>query len=277
MADDISSFLSSYGMMTAERILMRYSLSLAPKDIMIALKNDHSFYNQLLKVPFKHVLNGIIIQQAYDYYVFAQKLFIDYLLSGESGKEGESPGGSTRDNLEEARHELMELGERYQDIVNEQDKTIANSQIYLIQYAGAFRAAKTQGMQNTMQLASFDDLQILESAFTNTLIYNDYKQFIVHFAEALGYGSNAQFKQKLGVAWEAMLDQLALLGTQLDAYIQAGQGMTKKATALRKRFYEFILRVRPMIVQLPDYSHNVEQEQKNKEALYFDPSIGDWE
>ncbi|WP_019216832.1 hypothetical protein [Legionella tunisiensis] len=32
-----------------------------------------------------------------------KKLFVDYLLSGETAKDEESPGGLTRDDLEETR------------------------------------------------------------------------------------------------------------------------------------------------------------------------------
>lgn len=275
MEDDISAFLSSYGVMTAERILGRYSLSLPSQDVMTALKNSRSFYNQLLKVPFKHVLNGIIIQQTYDYYVFAQKLFVDYLLSGESGKEAGSPGGNTREDLESERKKLLELGERYQDIQTEQDKKIAESQAWLIQFAKGFQVIKNQCMENYLAATGKDRAKI-ESAFTQTLIHGDYKQFIPRFAEAAGCGNDKNARGMLAESWEAMTTQLNMLDTQLDGFLYQAKEMAKKAMNLRKQFYELLLRVRAMITQLPEYSHNAEQERKNKEALYFDSSIGDW-
>src|SRR5580704_2455101 len=94
-ADELSQWYSTYGVITAERILSTYQIALSQSDLLVAVKSPFSFYHQLLQVPLKNVLNGIVLQQANDYHVYAQKLFIDYLLSGESGKPPEAQGAQT--------------------------------------------------------------------------------------------------------------------------------------------------------------------------------------
>src|SRR5690606_37160436 len=98
------------GVITAERMLNRYQIRLQSTELLIAIKSPVSFYHRLLQVPLRNVLNGIIMQQAYDYHVYAQKLFIDYLLSGESGKDEEAQGALTRDAIENERKQLVILG-----------------------------------------------------------------------------------------------------------------------------------------------------------------------
>ncbi|HAU1956168.1 TPA: hypothetical protein F8S46_15140, partial [Legionella pneumophila] len=97
--DELSQWLSTYGTITAERILGRYNISLPQDEILEAINIPSSFYRHLLQIPLKNVLNGIVIQQASDYHVYAQKLLIDYLLSGESSKEPDSQGAGTRESL----------------------------------------------------------------------------------------------------------------------------------------------------------------------------------
>ena len=82
--NELSQWFSTYGVITAERILGNYKINLAHTDLVGAIKSPFSFYHRLLQVPLKNVLNGIVLQQANDYHIYAQKLFIDYLLSGES-------------------------------------------------------------------------------------------------------------------------------------------------------------------------------------------------
>ena len=108
-----SQWFSTYGVITAERILGTYHIILAQTDLLAGIKNPHSFYHQMVQIPLKNVLNGIILQQANDYHIYVQKLFIDYLLSGESAKSEESQGAHTRESLESERKQLVSLGEEF--------------------------------------------------------------------------------------------------------------------------------------------------------------------
>src|SRR5947209_7982025 len=89
---EIAAWCSTYGLVTAQRLLELYKIKLDPDDLKQALKMPSSFYHGLLKIPMRNVFTGIIWQQARDYQIYAQKLFIDYLLSGETNKEEETPG-----------------------------------------------------------------------------------------------------------------------------------------------------------------------------------------
>ncbi len=129
---DWSAWFSTYGVLTAERILARFNIHLSQGDLITAAHDPHSVYYQLLRVPLKNVFNGIILQQAQDYQIYAQKLFIDYLLSGEDTKEPEQPGASVREDLEAQRIALVEKGEQFQTLETSHQILIAESQATLM-------------------------------------------------------------------------------------------------------------------------------------------------
>lgn len=130
---DWSAWFSTYGVLTAERILARFNIHLPPGELVKSAHDQTSVYYQLLRVPLKNVFNGIILQQARDYQIYAQKLFIDYLLSGEDTKDKEQPGAIIREDLEQQRTTLMEMGERFQALENNHQILIAESQATLIE------------------------------------------------------------------------------------------------------------------------------------------------
>ena len=129
---DWSAWFSTYGVLTAERILARFNIHLSSDDLRAAAHDPLSVYYQLLRVPLKNVFNGIILQQAQDYQIYAQKLFIDYLLSGEDTKEPDQPGAVVREDLETQRQALIEKGEQFQTLENNHQILIAESQATLI-------------------------------------------------------------------------------------------------------------------------------------------------
>lgn len=111
---ELLDFSSTYAFLTADRILDRFGLSLTQQELTAALKNPNSVYFQLLLVPFKNVINGIIYQQAYDYQVYLQKIFVDYLVSGAGNDDPDAPGASLRQDLDENRLKLAELAEQFE-------------------------------------------------------------------------------------------------------------------------------------------------------------------
>jgi len=132
---ELSAWASTYSLLTAERILGRLNIHLDNDKLIAATKDTRNVYFQLLRAPIKNILNGIILEQAVDYQVYAQKLFVDYLLSGESGKEESSPGANTREDLERERLELVEMGEHFDELQLAHKSLIAESQAYLIEMA----------------------------------------------------------------------------------------------------------------------------------------------
>ena len=127
-ADVPSHWIPTYGAVTAEKILERYDIRLTQEELFHALSNANCVFLRLIQVPLKHVFNGLILQQAKDYQIYAQKQYIDYLISGDVNQE-ESQSGA---ELEATRKELVAFGEAFQEeeLINE--KLIAQSQLFLI-------------------------------------------------------------------------------------------------------------------------------------------------
>src|SRR3990167_11385740 len=87
--EGLSLWLSTYALMTAERLLEHYKIKyihLSHYDLIRALHNPDSLFYRVLQIPFKEVFNGIILQHAKDYQAYVNKTLVDYLLSGEQSR-----------------------------------------------------------------------------------------------------------------------------------------------------------------------------------------------
>lgn len=111
--NDLLDLSSTYAFLTADRILDRFGLALTQEKLTEAMRTPRSVYFQLLLVPFKNIINGIIYQQAYDYQVYLQKVFVDYLVSGSGNEDKEAPGATVREDLDENRLKLIALSEQF--------------------------------------------------------------------------------------------------------------------------------------------------------------------
>lgn len=130
--DDWSAWFSTYGLLTAQRILERFHVQLQHDELVAAIHDPNSVYFQLLQVPLKNVFNGIILQQAKDYQIYAQKLFVDYLLSGADSKTEDDPGAIVREDLEQTRKQLIEMDAQFREQDRAHQILIAESQAALI-------------------------------------------------------------------------------------------------------------------------------------------------
>ena len=130
---DWSTWFSTYGILTSERILARFDIHLPHDELIRAVNDPNSVYFHLLHVPLKNVFNGIVFQQAHDYQVYAQKLLVDYLLSGEDVKDNSAPGAETRDEVEKSRLRLTEAGEEFRKVEEAHQILIAESQGKLVE------------------------------------------------------------------------------------------------------------------------------------------------
>ncbi len=133
-AEDVSTWLSTYGLITVERIFAQLGFHLSHDELKRAVCDRNSIYHQLLQVPFKNIFNGIILNQASDYREFAQKLFIDFLVSGSANQEEgvEPTHGGAKDLIETERKHLITIGDEFDLQEFEQNKQIAHSQKMLI-------------------------------------------------------------------------------------------------------------------------------------------------
>lgn len=286
--DQISNWFSTYGLITAERILGKYHIKLPQTELISAIKSSFSFYHLLLKIPLKNVLNGIVLQQAGDYHVYAQKLFIDYLLSGESGKPETSPGALTRESLEVEREQLVALGEHFHQLQLDQNELIATSQIRLIKTAELWKQNFESAMpliSTTIREAGFDvSKSLIRSAINNALIHCDYVKvaslgnkhlFIDEFNKIVTIKLTDDLKNKLLNHLSSLLEILLNFDSEFGLFFQRNKELGEQARSYRAQFYDTILRVNELISLLPEYKINHEQDAINRESLHFDKTIGD--
>lgn len=288
--NDLSVWLSTYGLITAERVLERYKIRLNQKDLLTAIKNPSTFYHRLMRVPLKNVLNGIILQQAQDYQIYAQKLFVDFLMSGESEKSQESPGGTTREDLEAERKQLVSFGEDFEKCELEHNQLIANSQKGLMQIANDWQINLSNAAQKIKAVSQSHGMNKEEHdiihAINTLLIQHEPSKGT---AVALNQNDWARAEHILQQSIpsdlkQVFVEEIAKLGefttaidTSLGDFAVQVSEMTVQLRKWRTNFYNFILHVNELLRLLPDYQLDPIQTQENRESLYFDSGIGEQE
>lgn len=275
---------STYGLITIERLLAYYSIRLAQDDLLTALKTSDTFYHQLIRLPLRNVFNGIILQQARDYQLYAQKLYIDYLVSGESGKDPAAPGASVREDIENERNALIQLGEEFHALESKQNKVIAESQTLLVQHASDWSAALQQVIQAIAKPLQKEGIRlgndkIAQIIFSLLVQYNllqepDGKQLNWSKAESvagmpLTAETKAIFTHEMQELQRFNINSNAQMGN-LDAEIAA---MNEEAKRFRSQFHEAILRANNLLKLLPDYQVDAAQNEANRQELNFDPEL----
>jgi hypothetical protein len=282
--DELTQWFSTYGLITAERILGKYQITL-PQDTLLAVINkSSSFFHRLIQVPLKNVLNGIILQQAEDYHVYGQKLLIDYVLSA-SGEAGEdSPGGFTRESLEEERHKVMQLGEDFQQARLAQDALIASTQIQLIKLTSAWRAAFEKTIQSIKATCAKNGSDVkpstIRKAIHHVLIECDLEKedklaLVDTMNTVLQSVMNAEIKGQLAVNMSDLINHSIPIQHFSTHFHSQTQDMNRKAKAFRVSFFNTVLKLTELIKALPEYKINAVQDLANKELLHFDRTIGE--
>jgi hypothetical protein len=279
---DVSHWFSTYGVITADRILGRYQIKLASTNLMSAIKSPFSFYHKLLDVPLRNVLNGIVLQQANDYHVYGQKLFIDYLLSGENSKDDASQGAGTRESLENERIDLVALGEEFHQKEGEHNNLIAASQAVLLTITRNFNAAIEQSI-NAVATTTKQPKNAVRQAITHALIYCDLNNpqlqsdpflFTDSIVEGLKTSVDHEVKAKITENVSGLLEIVLKFDEEIKPFAERAEDMAIQANSYRSQFYNAILRILELLKLLPDYKIDPEQDVINREALNFDKSIG---
>lgn len=283
--NNLSGWCSTYGIITAQRILEMYKIKLQSDDLIHALRTPNSFYNQLLRIPLGNVFNGIILQQSRDYQLYAQKLFIDYLLSGETGKEDTSPGGGTREDLEVERKTLLEMTEKFHACELEHERLIAKSQTTLMNDVvdwNKLLGEITLVIKNNLRSMDVNKSdKLIMQALITLLVRYEVKNNSVNKKESWGAAekiletsltTNAQqvFENEIG----KLSNFVSEAGSGLLAYQDQVKQMGLQARQYRTDFYIFIIHVNELLKLLPDYKIDVIQDLDNREALYFDSTLG---
>ena len=283
--NDLTNWLSTYGMITADRILGKYQVHLSPEELKEALISPHSFYHRLLILPLKNVFNGIILSQASDYQVYAQKLFIDYLMSGESDRSAESPGAHTRETLENERQALLKLSDDFHECELDHGKLIALAQKSLMKSAHEWEKLLAQSVQQIAFEANFsNDIKPLLARTIRSLVIEpelvvDKKISIkeeawVDIEKKLGQSLSQEAKEVFTVEIIKLLENSPNLETSLTNYGQKIDEMGARIRKWRTDFHDFILHVNELLQLLPEYHANKAKMEENQEALHFDASIG---
>lgn len=285
--EELDKWFSSYGAITAERILSRYHITLPQNEVMNTIKNPNSFYHQLLKIPLKNVLNGIILQQASDYHVYGQKLFIDYLLSGESGKPADSPGAITRESLENERQLLVTLGDEFTELQATHSSLISRSQASLIKFSTQWQTAFERALKQINETLTNANIECKKSKIREGVNYalvhcdlikadslNNRVLLIETFSKPLNLAINEAVQAQLLENLAEVIEFVLNFDEQFQTFTQEAVVLAEQANSFRTQFYEAILRTRDLISLLSDYRINPEQDVINRESLYFDNTIG---
>lgn len=283
---DASMWFSSYGLITAKRILDRFDIHIDDEELTLAINNSQSIYYQLLRVPLKNIFNGIILQQAHDYQVYAQKLFIDYLLSAESVQNEEGPGANTREDLETERVKLISVGEGFSQQESEHLNLIAESQATLIGLSKNLQTSlqtATKKIQRILKESDIqkDDVSILKALHVamvplmSPLEKSDVETFFMKsLAEALDVRLTNELKQKLSIVLNDFGDPRVDLENTLASYLERAATIGTELRSYRRQFYDIILQTTELINYLPDHLKDEEREEENRSSLYFDSNLG---
>lgn len=265
----------------------KYQVKLEYAELVEAVKTPTSLYHHLVQVPLRNVLNGIIMDQANDYHVYAQKLFIDYLLSGESAKDEEAQGAVTREALERERQQLISLGDEFHKIHGQHDYLIAESQSVLIKVSQMFNSEMEKAinaLKSPLKTANFSGPKSeIRKAIRHALIYCNLMnnqtqenkfQFIEKMNEIFKVSLNQDLKARMVLNLEKIFKIESDFDEQIKEYFVKAKEITELANSFRDQFYNTILRVIDLLKFLPDYKIDPAQDAINREALYFDKTIG---
>ncbi|MDX2346039.1 MAG: hypothetical protein QNK11_04125 [Legionella sp.] len=149
-------WLSTYGMLTAERILERFNIKLSRDELLATLKDSSDRYHHLVAMPLKNIFNGILITQVHDYQVYAQKILIDYKLStDESAEQTEQEsqlGTNAEEELKVKQKDLIHAGEVFEERKDTHRDLITESQAWLIN-----EAPKQKDLAGSKELIAFGE------------------------------------------------------------------------------------------------------------------------
>ncbi len=284
---DLTTWSPTYGLLTAQRILGRFHIHLANDELHAAINHPLSVYYLLLRVPLKNVFNGIIFQQAQDYQTYAQKLFIDYLLSGESAKEETAPGANTREDLEVQRLKLTSLGDEFSQAEVDQYQLISDSQACLIELAGKLQAALAIGAQKIGQILQSRQIsseeKLIQPAIRTALINFDKADthvlaasspFWTVIADVLKVNLDNELREQLSSELSPLQDPRMEIEQALATFLEQTEMMGLAFRRFRASFYEIILKTTELINLLPDYVVDRKKDDENRSTLHFDSHIG---
>ena len=161
MAEEHTTWYSTYGLVTLERVFGLLNVHFTQEELHIISSSPNSPYHQLIQVPLKYIFTGIIISQANDYREFAQKMLVDYLLSGAANlpPEQTKPEGVQLE-LEVMRQNVITASEQFDLLQFEHYRLINESQRNAIETAKTLPVPRIliddeKGMEIRNQISPF--------------------------------------------------------------------------------------------------------------------------
>ncbi len=280
----VVDWFSTYGVITAQRVLEQYDIRLEKNELLYALTNTDVYYHQLLIMPLYNVLNGIILNQVRDYQSYAQTVFIDYLLSPDADNENEQ-NIAARESLEELRQKLLDKNSSVDDIYNQHINLIAKCQAVLIEKTAVSNERLfVCSQQITKQFAEISIHKKDEDVFQALVIlvaYYDYKKAQeaeiswTVIASILQIELTSHVKKIFKKAVDDLFPSILQLGEELTAYIDTIKSLANVLREMRSNFRAFIIEIHNAMLYLPSYIERDSTSQMNLEKLQFDAEIGE--
>lgn len=268
-------WLSTYEALTLERLLEHYRFPLHKAALLVLWSNKSGLIYPLLQVPLAFVFNGIVMQQGKDYAAYLQKLYIDYLISGQSALEPQSQASNSKEDLETLRQEHLALQTDFDAFCTKHLTQVAAAQTFI---RGAFSRwleqvrARWQELYDLKGLITRCSWADFESHMRNACPYFDLS------ANAFSQDFSDPRLEEWGIHAEE-LHATMLRFSEIDGSIEPkreefyamGQEMRQQFLAYRQQFHDAIVSVQLLLSQIPGYHPDKNQWEINKEQLLFTP------
>jgi hypothetical protein len=279
--DEVESYLTTYQWVTVGQLLEGYGLKLSDTSVLLMLRKKTAFYFQLLRIPVMNVLNGIIIDQTKAYRIYVQKMFVEYLVSGQADVE-ETIGSETRAALEKARVHMLEIGSLFDESIKAHEALIIETQRTLIQWSKQFKATLTTigkawmseihqqtGLTLSITMPMLYDLFVDADGFEASDAA--WKRFESHYKQP--------FPSTLKNTLQTQFKQLNALQDQFKAFIAAHEDpvlqLQISLNQHRSQFYDEIIQVQNLLMLLPGFDLNPVYNTQERASLNFDTHIGE--
>lgn len=274
--ETLSNWLSTYQWVTVGRLLEDYHFQLSDEAVLTILSSKSSFYYHLLEIPMGNVLNGIILEQIKEYQLFLQKLFVDYLVSGESDREAEEPGGATRQALETQRSQMLETGKAFDQCVLAYESLIIESQAAIRDFSKSLRAYLSEVHHTLLEplTAHHCSATHLQLCFVNAQGFQVQLSGLAHLEKTLKVSFPIEVRESLLNAFQDMSAHEKKLDALLETYHPRVQAIRIKLNDYRKIFYEWIGVVQNLLLQAAPYKLDEAQDALNREKLHFKSDVG---
>lgn len=130
MDQTVKAWSSTYRVLTGAPLLSIFKLD---ESLLDQVWEDPAHpLHRSLQLSIRHVWNGIIFQQAYDYQVYLQKMMIDYRLSSSFTEDEDAPGFLIRQDLENYFKTLLTQVETLSEYRYRHYDLVSESQRYMI-------------------------------------------------------------------------------------------------------------------------------------------------